>query len=108
MDREFGFSRRKLLYIGRINNKVLLQSTGNSIQYPVINHMEKNKKRIYMYNSITLLYTRNSHNIVNQLYLNKKLLKTIKREVAPRMKGKRLPWRSSGQDSALPLQGAQV
>ena len=50
MDREFGFSRRKLLYIGRINNKVLLQSTGNSIQYPVINHMEKNKKRIYMYN----------------------------------------------------------
>ena len=43
-DREFGISRCKLLYIGWIN-KVLLYSTGNYIQYPVINH---NGKRIYM------------------------------------------------------------
>ena len=28
-----------------INNKVLLYSTGNYIQYCVINHMEKNKKK---------------------------------------------------------------
>ena len=35
---EFGVSRCKLVYIGWINNKVLLYSTGNYIQYPVINH----------------------------------------------------------------------
>ena len=35
MDREFGISRCKLLYIEWINNKVLLYSTGNYIQYSV-------------------------------------------------------------------------
>ena len=35
---EFLISRYKLLYIGHINKKVLLYSTGNDIQYPVINH----------------------------------------------------------------------
>ena len=34
----FGISRCKLIYIGWINNKVLLYSTGNYIPYPVINH----------------------------------------------------------------------
>ena len=34
-------SRCKLLYIAWINNKVLLYSTGNYIQYPVINHNGK-------------------------------------------------------------------
>ena len=40
-------------YIERINDKVLLYSTGNSIQYPMINHNEKEyflKECIYMYN----------------------------------------------------------
>ena len=46
-DWEFGISRCKLAYIGWIN-KVLLYSTGNYIQYPGINHNEKNIKRIYM------------------------------------------------------------
>ena len=41
MDWEFGISRSKRLYIGWINNKALLYSTGNYIQYPVINHNEK-------------------------------------------------------------------
>ena len=41
MDWEFGISRCKLLYIGRINNKVLLYSTGNYIQYTMINHNGK-------------------------------------------------------------------
>ena len=41
MDWEFGVSRYKLLYIGWINNKILLYSTGNYIQYPVINHNGK-------------------------------------------------------------------
>ena len=41
MDWEFGISRRKLLRIEWINNKALLCSTGNYIQYPVINHKGK-------------------------------------------------------------------
>ena len=43
MDWEFGVSRCRLLYIYMdwISNKVLLYSTGNSIQYPVINCNEK-------------------------------------------------------------------
>ena len=44
MDWEFGISRCKLLYIGWIN-KVLLYSTGNYIQSPVINHNGKNMKK---------------------------------------------------------------
>ena len=52
MDWDFRISRCKLLYIEWINSKVLLYSTGNYIQYPLINHMEKNTKKecIYMYN----------------------------------------------------------
>ena len=37
MEWEFAVSRCKLLYIEWINNKVLLFSTGNYIQYSVIN-----------------------------------------------------------------------
>ena len=52
-DWEFGISRCKLFYIGWINNKVLLSSTGNYIQYPVINHngKEYEKKNINMCHS---------------------------------------------------------
>ena len=39
-------SRCKLLYIGWINNKALLYSTGNSIQYLVINHNGKDKNKL--------------------------------------------------------------
>ena len=42
--REFGLSRGKLLYIEWINNKILLYSTGNYIQYPMINHNGKECK----------------------------------------------------------------
>ena len=38
---EFGISRCKLLKRGWINNIFLLNSTGNYIQYPVINHNGK-------------------------------------------------------------------
>ena len=74
MEWEFGVSRCKLLHIEWINNKVLLHSTGNYIQCPEINHNGKEyvKQCVYMYNWITLLYSRNKHNIVNQLYFNKK------------------------------------
>ena len=46
-----GIRRCKLLYIEWIN-KVLLQSTGNCIPYPVINHdgKEYEKECIYVYN----------------------------------------------------------
>ena len=40
-DWEFGISRGKLLYTGCINNKVILYSTGNYIQYFVTKHNGK-------------------------------------------------------------------
>ena len=47
---EFGISRCRLLYTGWINNEVLLYSTWNYIQYPVINHNRKEYEgSIYMY-----------------------------------------------------------
>ena len=51
MDWEVGDNRCKLLYIKWINNKVLLCSTiENYLQYPMINHNEKNiNNNIYMY-----------------------------------------------------------
>ena len=49
MDQEFGMSRFKLLYAEWINNKVLLHSTGNYIQYTVINHNEKEYEKIYIH-----------------------------------------------------------
>ena len=47
-DWEFGISRCKLLYIGWIN-RILLYSTGNSIQYRVINHNGKEYEKEYTY-----------------------------------------------------------
>ena len=37
-DWEFGISICKLLYLGYIDNKILLYTTGNYSQYSVINH----------------------------------------------------------------------
>ena len=55
------------------NNKVLMYSTEIYIQY-VITIMEKIKKEcIYVYNWVTLLYSRGWHNIINQLYIKKKM-----------------------------------
>jgi len=48
MDWEFGVSRYKLLYIGWINNKALLYSTGNYIQYLLINHNGNEYKKEYV------------------------------------------------------------
>ena len=45
---EFGISKYKLLYREWINKKVLLCSTKNYMQYPVINSKEKNMKQ-YIY-----------------------------------------------------------
>ena len=49
MDWEFGVSRCKLLDIEWINNKVLLYSTGNYIQYPLIKHNGKEYEKEYTY-----------------------------------------------------------
>ena len=50
MEWEVGVSRYKILYIEWINNKVLLYSTENYIQYPIINHSgeEYFKKNVYI------------------------------------------------------------
>ena len=48
INQEFGISRYKLLYIKQIKNKVLLYSTGNYIQYPVINHNGKEYEKEYI------------------------------------------------------------
>ena len=48
MDWDLGISRCKPLYIGWINNKVLLYSIGNYIQKPVINHNGKGYEKVYM------------------------------------------------------------
>ena len=47
---EVGISRCKLLYTEWINDKVLLYSTENYIQYPMINHNGKNcfKNNVYI------------------------------------------------------------
>ena len=47
---EFGISRCRLLYIGWINNNVLLYSTGNYIRHLVINYngIEYEKQYIFI------------------------------------------------------------
>ena len=47
-DWEFGISRCKLLNIGWINNKILLYSTGNYIQCPMISHNGKEYEKKYV------------------------------------------------------------
>ena len=73
MDWEFGVSgcellyrewiNKELLYREWINNKDLPCSTGNSVQYPVINHSGKEYEKgcVYAY------YSGNSHSVVRQL-----------------------------------------
>ena len=50
MDWKFGVNKGKLLYSRLINNKDLLHSAGNYIQYPMVNHngkefLKKNVKK---------------------------------------------------------------
>ena len=56
-DWKFGISRCKLVYIGWINNKVLLYSTGNYIQYPVINLNGKEYEKEYICITESLCHT---------------------------------------------------
>ena len=49
MELEVGVSRRKLLHMDGVNNKVLLYSTENYIQCHMINYNEKNILKMHMY-----------------------------------------------------------
>ena len=69
MEWEAGHSRCKLSDMERIDNEVLLYSTGNYIQYPEINHNGKEafkKENIYMCKGFTLLHSRNQQNLGNR------------------------------------------
>ena len=63
MEWEVGVSRSDLLYLECINNKVLLYSIENYMEYPVIKHNgkehSKNNLYTYVYMYITLLYSNN-------------------------------------------------
>ena len=74
MDWESGVSRCKLLHLEWISNEVLLHSTGTMLDCFGQAMMEDNIKKecIYMYDWVILLFSRNWHNIVGQLYFNKK------------------------------------
>ena len=71
-DWKFRVSRCKLLYLDWIS-KILLYSTGNYIDYSMINHKWKRilKKIVHMYGWVTWLHSRDWHSTVNQLYFNK-------------------------------------
>ena len=49
INQEFGINRYTLLSTKQINNKVLLYSTGNYIQYLVITYNGKESRKEYMY-----------------------------------------------------------
>ena len=49
MMKEFRISKCKLLHIEQVNNKILSYHTGNYIQYPIINHCEKEYICVYIY-----------------------------------------------------------
>ena len=71
-DWKFEISRCKLLFLGRINNKVLMCSTGNYIQYPMINHNEKIFKNVHMCVTESLCCTAEIGTALSQLYFSKK------------------------------------
>ena len=56
---EFAISRHILLYTEWINNKVLLCSTGNYVQYPMINHNGKEYEKECIYVLLTLFAVQN-------------------------------------------------
>ena len=82
---EFGVSRGKILYIGWINNKVLLYSTGNNIQYSVTNHNGKEHEKECIYIHIYIyVYIWSSHLAVQKKFTlhckSTMLLQNLKRQ----------------------------
>ena len=60
INQEFVISRYKLLYTKQINNKDLLNSTGNYIQYLVINYNGKESEKEYISDSLYCIPETNS------------------------------------------------
>ena len=60
MELETGVSRYQLLFMEWVNNKVLLYSTENYIQYPMINHNRKG------YEKKNIIYVLSNHFAVQQ------------------------------------------
>ena len=62
-----------------------MYNTWNYIHYPVMDHNGQEYEEehvimlLYTYNWIGLLHSRNEHNIVNQLYVNKIKFKKLKK-----------------------------
>ena len=73
-----GLVEANLLHLEWVNHEFLIYRTGSYIQDPVINHngREDKEKNVsihahtYVYNRVTLLYSRDWYNSVNQLYFN--------------------------------------
>ena len=67
----FGVSRYELLHLGWIRNEALFYHTGNYIQSLMREQdgrwYETNNVYVCMYDWVTLPYSRNGQNIVNQL-----------------------------------------
>ena len=77
MEWGFGIGKFTLRYVKWLAIRDLLYSPENSTRYSVIIYIVKRSERewlcVYMYNWITLLYSRNYHNLVNQIYINQTL-----------------------------------
>ena len=72
-DWKFGINRDRILYIGWINDKVLLYSTANRIQYPVTNYNGKEYEKEYICVCVYKLshFAVQKKNTVNELYFSK-------------------------------------
>ena len=80
MDWGFGISICTLRYMEWLATWDLLYSARNSTRYSVMAYMGKESEKngcVYMYHWITLLCSRNDHNLVNQLYFNKNFKKKM-------------------------------
>ena len=81
MDWESGISGSKLLYREWIKSKILLYSSGNYIQYNVINHNGKEKFKVYtrthtyIYITESLCYTAKINTAFEISYSSTKFLK---------------------------------
>ena len=82
---EFGISRCKLLYREWIDNKVLLYSTENYIQCPMMNHNGKGyiKKHVHTYNNHFAVQQKLTHckSTIIQLKKKKKSFKETLPEI---------------------------
>ena len=77
LDWEFGVGRYKLLYIEWLKNKFLLHSTGNSIQYSMINH---NGKEYFLKRMCVYIYM---YMYLNHFAVQQKLTQHCKSAILP-------------------------